>query len=170
MATKHSQSVVGDDIPSGDGLKIGIVVSRWNPEITEALLDGCKSTLMAHGVAESDLVVEHVPGSFELPLGARLLTAGKKLDAVICLGCIIKGETKHDEYIAQSVSNGLMQLGLMTSMPVIFGVLTPNNEQQARDRAGGALGNKGDEAAAAALQMVALKKSHGQTAHKIGFS
>ena len=170
MATKHTDSIITHDLPSGEGLKIGIVVSRWNTEITGSLLEACRQTLISNGVAEDDLVVEYVPGSFELPLGARLLAAGKKLDAIICLGCIIKGETKHDEYIAQSVANGLMQLGLMSSMPVIFGVLTPNTEQQAIDRAGGTLGNKGEEAAAAALEMVALKKTHGQTTQKIGFS
>ncbi len=169
MATKHSSEAHNQEIPDGTGKRFGIVVSEWNSEITESLLDGCRSTLEANGVATEDIIVEHVPGSFELPLGARILASGNKLDGIVCLGCVIKGETKHDEYISNAVANGIMQLGLMSSLPVIFGVLTPNNMEQALARAGGDLGNKGDEAAAAVLKMAALRKTHGSTKQKIGF-
>ena len=170
MATKHSDQNTSGEIPSGSGMRIGIVVSEWNWDITGALLEGCKSTLLNNDVSESDLFIEQVPGSFELPMGARILSSGKKLDAIVCLGCVIKGETKHDEYISQSVANGIMQLGLMLNTPIIFGVLTPNNQEQAQARAGGTLGNKGEEAAVAALRMADMKKTHGSTPHKIGFS
>lgn len=170
MATKHSDIHTSGEIPSGEGKRFGIVVSDWNSDITNALLNGCKETLTSNGVAEEDIHVERVPGSFELPMGARILSSGKKLDAIVCLGCVIKGETKHDEYISQSVANGIMQLGLMMNVPIIFGVLTPNNQQQAEARAGGELGNKGEEAGVTALRMAALKKAHGSAPHKIGFS
>lgn len=158
------------DVPSGKGMSIGIVVSDWNAEITGNLLDGCKQILTRQGVDEGSIIVQRVPGSFELPLGARLLTSSNKLDAVICLGCIIKGETKHDEYIAQAVSSGIMQLGLMSNIPVIFGILTPDNMDQARARAGGDHGNKGEEAAIAALRMAALRKASLGASKKIGYS
>ena len=170
MGTQHSKIMIQGDIPSGKGLKIGIVVSEWNSGITGSLLDGCQATLIKHEVAADDIVVEKVPGAYELPMGARLLSTGKKFDAIICLGCVIKGETKHDEYISNAVSNGLMQLSLMTNIPVIFGVLTPNNQAQAEARAGGELGNKGDESAVTAIKMATLKKEHGKSPHKIGFS
>ena len=170
MATKHSDIQTTGHIPSGEGKRFGIVVSDWNAEITNALLDGCKQVFTSNGVNEDDIHVERVPGSFELPMGARILSSGKKLDAIVCLGCVIKGETKHDEYISQSVANGIMQLGLMMNTPIIFGVLTPNNQEQAEARAGGKLGNKGEEAGVSALRMAALKKEHGSTPHKIGFS
>ena len=135
MATKHSAEAHNQDIPDGSGKRFGIVVSEWNNQITESLLDGCLATLEANGVSAEDIIVEHVPGSFELPLGARILASGNKLDGIVCLGCVIKGETKHDEYISNAVANGIMQLGLMSSLPVIFGVLTPNNMEQALPRA-----------------------------------
>ena len=169
MGTKHSSEISSKDLPDGTGMRFGIVVSEWNSEITNNLLQGCRGLLEAKGVSSEDIIIEHVPGSFELPVGARMIASGNKLDGIVCLGCVIKGETKHDEYIAQSVANGIMQLGLMSNMPVIFGVLTPNNMEQAIARAGGDLGNKGEEAAAAALKMAALKKTHGKAPHKIGF-
>ncbi len=170
MATQHSRNIRERQIPSGEGLKIGVVVSEWNSEITEKLLDGCRSTLIKHHVKAEDIVVQHVPGAYELPMGARLLASGQNFEAIVCLGCVIKGETKHDEYIAHSVARGLMQLGLMTNIPIIFGVLTPNNQAQAEARAGGQLGNKGEEAAVTALKMAVLKKELGKSPHKIGFS
>jgi 6,7-dimethyl-8-ribityllumazine synthase len=103
-------------------------------------------------------------------MGAKLLLSREKFDAIICLGCVIKGETKHDEYISQSVANGCMQLGLVANIPIVFGVLTPNTQMQAEERAGGSHGNKGIEAAGTALHMASLRKKYGTPPHKIGFS
>ena len=147
------------NLPDGSSFKIGIVVSEWNADITNALLEGAKETLLKAGVLEDNIEVLYVPGSFELPWGARQIMKPGKRDAVICLGCIIQGETKHDEYIASAVASGIMQLGLMSGIPVIFGVLTTNTEEQAKDRAGGKHGNKGTECAVAAIKMAALKRS-----------
>jgi 6,7-dimethyl-8-ribityllumazine synthase len=157
------------DLPDGSSLTIGIVVSQWNADITHALLQGAQETLKKAGVADHNIEVLHVPGSFELPWGARQIMKPGKRDAVICLGCIIQGETKHDEYIASAVANGIMQLSLMSGVPVIFGVLTTNSPEQARDRAGGIHGNKGAEAAAAALQMAVIKKGDTNTKKPIGY-
>jgi 6,7-dimethyl-8-ribityllumazine synthase len=156
-------------LPDGSSFKIGIVVSQWNHDITTALLNGAKETLLKAGVAESNIEVLSVPGSFELPWGARQLMKPDKKDAIICLGCIIQGETKHDEYIATAVANGIMQLGLMSGIPVIFGVVTTNTHEQALERAGGKHGNKGSEAAATALQMAVIKDGGKATRKKIGY-
>ena len=157
------------NLPDGSSLKIGIVVSQWNVDITSALLNGAKDTLKQAGVLDANIEILYVPGSFELPWGARQLMKPGKRDAVICLGCLIQGETKHDEYIASAVASGIMQLGLMSGVPVIFGVLTTNTEEQAKDRAGGKHGNKGSEAAAAALQMATLKSGDPNTKKPIGY-
>lgn len=138
---------------------IAIVVSRWNNEITDALLEGAKRTLLGAGVEESNISVSYVPGSFELPLGAQMAIRNQDVDAVICLGCVIQGETRHFDFICDAVANGIMSLGLQYHLPVIFGVLTPNNQQQAADRAGGKLGNKGEEAAVTVLEMIDLYDS-----------
>ena len=158
------------DIPALDDFKIGVVVSDWNSKVTDALRDGCLDLLRAKGVSEDNLHVIQVPGSYELPLGARLLDDKHNLDAVICLGCVVKGETRHDEYINQSVSNAIMQLGVMKSKPFLFGLLTCEDMQQAIDRSGGKHGNKGIECAVTAIQMVLLRKKLRQPGHKIGFS
>jgi len=157
------------NLPDGSSLKIGIVVSQWNADITTALLNGAKDTLKQAGVLDTNIEILYVPGSFELPWGARQLMKPGKRDAVICLGCLIQGETKHDEYIASAVASGIMQLGLMSGVPVIFGVLTTNTEEQAKDRAGGKHGNKGSEAAAAALQMASIKSGDPNTKKPIGY-
>lgn len=170
MASKKKNLSDISDIPSGEGKKIGIVVSDWNSAITENLLEGCKDALLNAGVREEDMKIVHVPGSFELPLAARLLQQGYKLDAIICLGCLIKGETKHDEYIAQAVASATMQLSVVSSTPVIFGVLTTNDYTQAEERAGGKHGNKGTEAAVTALKMAAVKAGLKGENKKIGFS
>ena len=134
--------------------KIGIIVSMWNEEVTSALEKGAVDTLVEGGVPKSNLLVFHVPGSFELPsAAAMLLDANENLDAVICLGCIIQGETRHFEFIAQAVANGIAKVGIEYTVPVIFGVLTCNTAEQATDRSGGKHGNKGVEAAATCLQM-----------------
>ena len=148
---------------------IGIIVSDWNEKITHSLFDACQETLLKHGLKEENLHTIQVPGAFELPKGAKILMTNESVDAVICLGCVITGETKHDQYISQSVANGIMNLNVVSSKPVIFGVLTPNDEQQAKDRAGGKHGNKGVEAAVTAIHMVNLKDQIGKGERKIGF-
>lgn len=148
-----------DTVPSGKGMKIGIVVAEWNPQITNALCQGAYDTLVANKVAKKDITVVHVPGSFELPTGAdTLLSSDTDYDAVICLGCVIQGETRHFDFICNAVSNGLVSLSLQDGRPVIFGVLTTNNMEQAIDRSGGKHGNKGVEAAVTAIKMVAMQK------------
>ncbi len=168
MASRHLSSKPVD-LPDGKPYKIGIVVAHWNNDITGALLIGAQSTLEHAGVLPENVEVLTVPGSFELPWGARQLLKADKKDAIICLGCIVQGETKHDEYIANAVANGIMQLSLASGVPVIFGVLTTNSYEQARDRAGGNLGNKGSEAAAAALQLAFIKSGDKSVKKKIGF-
>ncbi len=145
-------------VPAAEEMRFGIVLAEWNAHITHALYDGCYNTLLRHGAKEENIHTIQVPGSFELPAGARLLAARHKLDAVICLGCVIKGETSHNEYINHAVAIGLTNLSIASGQPFIFGVLTPNDETQALERAGGKHGNKGVEAAITAIRMAALKK------------
>ena len=147
------------DTPSGENFHIGIVVSDWNDKITHALYDGCLKTLVDSGVKDDKIKSIHVPGTFELPVGAKMLLAEDNFDAVICIGCVIKGETKHDEYISMSVAQGLINLSVISGKPIVFGVLTPNTMEQAEDRAGGKYGNKGVEAAITALKMADIKKN-----------
>jgi 6,7-dimethyl-8-ribityllumazine synthase len=144
-------------VPEGAGMRVGIVVSEWNREVTDKLAAGALSTLIKHGVKEEDIVVHHVPGSFELPLGAQFLANKVNVDAVICLGCVIQGETRHFDFICDAVAKGIIDLNIKHNIPFIFGVLTTNNQQQAIDRSGGKHGNKGDEAAIAAIKMIRLK-------------
>ncbi|TAF66975.1 MAG: 6,7-dimethyl-8-ribityllumazine synthase [Cytophagales bacterium] len=134
--------------------RFGIVVAEWNEAITGKLMEGAINTLKKHGVKDNQIVIHTVPGSFELSLGAQWLAQGDDLDAVICLGCIIQGETRHFDFIAHAVAQGITQVSLKYDKPVIFGVLTPDNQQQALDRAGGKHGNKGDEAAITAIKML----------------
>ena len=149
--------------------RIGIVVSEWNDQITNALFQGAMETLLKEGVKQENIVVKTVPGSFELTFGAQNLLEknrtwdsfsgggaffGTKLDAVICLGCVIQGETKHFDFICDAVANGITNVSLKYNKPVIFGVLTPDTMQQAIDRSGGKHGNKGVEAAITALKML----------------
>ncbi len=168
MASRDA-APASDQLPDGSGFRIGIVVSEWNSSITFALLEGAKSVLKKAGVADLNVEIQHVPGAFELPWGAKSLMKTEKKDAIICLGCVIKGETRHDEYIAQAVASGIMQLGLVSGVPVIFGVLTTENEKQAKERAGGKHGNKGEEAAITALRMAAIHSPQGSLKRKIGF-
>lgn len=153
---KNLSSYNKDEVPSGARSSFGIVVSEWNSEITDALLQGAIQTLLDNGTDERDIHIQHVPGAFELPFGASELSTKKKFDAIICLGCIIQGETRHFEFIASAVANGIMQVSLKEELPVIFGVLTTNDLQQAKERSGGKHGNKGVEAAITALKMTAL--------------
>ena len=145
-------------VPDASSMKFGIVVSEYNSEITSALLDGCSTTLKKYNAGDDAISIHFVPGAFELPCGAKLLVETKKIDAIVCIGCVIKGETKHDDFINHAIANGMIQLSIQSGIPVIFGVLTPNNLQQAKDRAGGKHGNKGVEAAVAAIKMVDLKR------------
>jgi 6,7-dimethyl-8-ribityllumazine synthase len=147
------------EFPGAPSYKIAIAVSEYHEKITLALRDGCVATLKKYGVSEKNIIVHLVPGAFELPLAAKWLYEKKKADAVICLGCVIKGETDHDKYINQAVAQGIMNLCLKTGAPFVFGLLTPNTIKQAEDRSGGKHGNKGVECAVAALRMLDLKGS-----------
>lgn len=144
-------------IPSAKNMKFGIVTSEWNSEITNSLLKGAFETLVKHGAKEKNILRKYVPGSVELTLGAQFMAEYADLDAVICLGCVIQGETKHFDFVCQSVTHGITELNLNYNIPFIFGVLTTNNLQQAKDRSGGKHGNKGDEAAITAIKMAHLQ-------------
>ena len=149
-----------NDIPKAGNWQVAIVISEWNPEITFALRDGAVDTLVKQGLPQKNIRIKYVPGSFEVPTAAQMmLEADSELDAVICLGCVIQGETRHFEFICNAVANGVMRLALDYNSPVIFGVLTTNDMEQARERAGGKHGNKGVEAAVACLKMLALERS-----------
>jgi len=156
------------NLPDATRLRIGIVVSEWNTTITEALFNGAYTTLTASGVDPTNIHRINVPGSFELTSGARFMASNHKVDAVICLGCVIQGETRHFEFICQAVANGLTNLNLASGIPFIFGVLTTDTEAQALARAGGKHGNKGIEAAITAIKMAALKTQNKED-RKIGF-
>jgi 6,7-dimethyl-8-ribityllumazine synthase len=158
MATTNLSSYNPELVPDAHEMRFGIVVSDWNNDITSSLLKGAEKTLKKHGVPGKDIIVKHVPGSFELTLGAQFLAEYDDLDGVICLGCIIRGETPHFTYICQSVTQGITQLNLDYNIPFIFGVLTTEDHQQAIERAGGKHGNKGVEAAVAAIKMAALQR------------
>jgi 6,7-dimethyl-8-ribityllumazine synthase len=153
----------------GSSFKVGIVKSMWNSDITNSLLNSCLKALKAHKVTEENIYSIEVPGAFELPTGAKLLAGKEKLDAIICLGCVIKGDTKHDEYISSAVASGIMMLSVSSGKPIIFGVLTTNTQEQAKERSGGKHGNKGEEAALTALTMIDLAKSLGHSKKEIGF-
>lgn len=157
MATKDLSQYDIHSVPSAEGMRFGIVVSEWNFEVTSALANGAVNILKKHGAADNDILVKYVPGSFELPLGAQFFAEMENVDAVILLGCVIQGETRHFDYICSGVTQGTMDLNLKYNKPFIFGVLTTDSLQQAKDRAGGIHGNKGDEAAVTAIKMVSLK-------------
>ena len=146
-------------VPSGEGKKFVVVVSEWNDEITSKLLEGTLVGLKQNSVAEKHVTVETVPGCFELPFAALRMAEVHKPDAVICLGCVIKGETPHFDYVCQAATQGVLQAGLTAKIPMIFGVLTVNTLEQALERSGGKYGNKGVEAAIAALKMTKYKTS-----------
>ncbi len=147
-------------VGSAADLKFAIVVSQWNAQITGALLNGAYKGLLDHGAKEENIELIEVPGSYELIAGSDIALRNQELDAVIALGCVIQGETRHFDFICQAVGTELAQVGLKHSKPVIFGVLTTDNLQQAIDRAGGKHGNKGEEAAITAIQMGLIHKSH----------
>jgi 6,7-dimethyl-8-ribityllumazine synthase len=153
MAGHHKSGTVKSKIDLSKK-KFAIVVADWNEEITEALYHGAVGSLKENGVVNENIIRKNVPGSFELSLGALWMAEEKKIDAVICLGCVIQGETPHFDYICQAVAYGITQAGLKSRKPVIFGVLTTLDKQQALDRAGGKYGNKGEEAALTAIRML----------------
>jgi 6,7-dimethyl-8-ribityllumazine synthase len=140
-------------------LRFAVVVARFNALITERLLEGTLATLRRYGVAEDAIDVVHVPGSFEIPLTAKAAALSGRYDGVICLGAVIRGDTDHYAYVAGGAANGIAAVGLETQVPVIFGVLTTENLEQAMDRAGGKAGNKGADAAVSAIEMVNLLKA-----------
>jgi 6,7-dimethyl-8-ribityllumazine synthase len=134
--------------------RFAIVVAEWNEEITEAMFEAARRSLINNGVKEKNIIRKNVPGSFELSLGGFWMAKEKSIDAVICLGCVIQGETPHFDYICQAVANGITNASLQTGKPIVFGVLTTLNKQQALERAGGKYGNKGEEAALTAIAML----------------
>lgn len=142
----------------GEGMTFGIVVADWNQQVTGKLREGAYNTLLQHGVRPEDIRVQAVPGSIELTLGAQLLAEHMQPDAVICLGCVIQGETRHFDYVCDSVTQGITELNIRYKLPFIYGILTTENQEQALERAGGKHGNKGDEAAVAAISMARMKK------------
>ncbi len=146
-----------DSIPDATGMKVGIVVSEWNESVTGALLDGAKSTLCKLGVHPDDIRVETVPGSFELIYGSQLMVK-TGVDAVIAIGCVIRGDTPHFDYICEGTTYGLARLNATQNIPVIYGLITTNDMQQALDRCGGRMGNKGDECAVTAIKMIAVSR------------
>ncbi len=143
----------------GTGLKIGIVVSRFNEFITSKLLGGALDTLERHGVSDEDIEVAWVPGAFEIPMTASKMAASGKYDAIVCLGAVIRGATAHFDYVAAEASKGIANVGLKTGLPVIFGVITTDTIEQAIERAGTRIGNRGSEAAEAAIETANLYKS-----------
>ena len=153
MATKNLSEYNIANVPDASNMCFGIVVSEWNSEITGALLDGCVSTLEKHGAIPENIHVKTVPGSFELIYGAHQMTLNDGFDAVIILGCVIRGETPHFDYICEGVTAGNARLNATSQTPIVYGLLTCNDEQQAKDRSGGRLGNKGDECAVVAIKM-----------------
>jgi 6,7-dimethyl-8-ribityllumazine synthase len=155
-AEKNLSEFSVNDLPDVSKKRFGIVVAEWNSEVTEALYAGAFETLLNNGVEPENIEKASVPGSYELSFGAQKMAQKADIDAVICIGCVIQGETKHNDYINHAVAQGLTNVSLKYDKPVIFGVLTPNNQQQAIDRAGGKHGNKGDEAAITAIKMLGL--------------
>jgi len=143
----------------GKGLKFGLVVSRFNEFLTKRLVEGAQDALLRHGVNQEDIEIAWVPGSFEIPLVAKKLAETKRFDAVICLGAVVRGGTPHFEYIAAEVTKGIAKVGLETGLPVIYGVLTADTLEQAIERAGTKMGNRGFDAAVEAIEMANLVKS-----------
>ncbi|WP_282068479.1 6,7-dimethyl-8-ribityllumazine synthase [Olleya namhaensis] len=156
MATTDLSAYDKASIPNGEQFRFGIVVSEWNGDITQGLLEGAKSTLLEHGVSPENIAVWDVPGSYELIYGCKKMQ-NQRVDAVIAIGSVIQGETKHFDFVCEAVAQGIKDLNVIDETPVIFCVLTDNNKQQSIDRSGGKHGNKGVEAGVAALKMAALR-------------
>ena len=162
MATelKNLSSYDPDSVPNGNGKRVAIVVSEWNRSITGNLLKGAYNTLVKFGVDSNDIIIEYVPGSYELTFGAKVMIEKANVDSVIVLGCVIQGETPHFTFVCDSVTEGTTKLNLNYDIPVILGLLTTNTQEQAIARSGGRHGNKGDEAAITALKMIELKERY----------
>lgn len=156
MATElHNLSNYDPNVtPSGENKRVGIVYAEWNSEITYALRDGAIKTLTDNGVNQADITLMSVPGSFEIIYGAAQMAKSKRFDSIIAIGCVIRGDTPHFDYICEGVTAGLSKLNVEYDTPVIFGLITTNNLLQAQERSGGRLGNKGDECAVTALHMM----------------
>jgi 6,7-dimethyl-8-ribityllumazine synthase len=154
--TKNLSIFSTEALPDVSNKRFAIVVAEWNAEVTEKLFEGAYQTLIANGVQLQNIVRANVPGSFELSFGAQVYAQKPDIDAVIALGCVIQGETRHFDFICDAVAHGITNVSLKYNKPVIFGVLTPNTQQQALDRSGGVHGNKGDEAAITAIKMLGL--------------
>ena len=155
-ADKNLSVFKTEGLPDISSKKFGILVAEWNTEVTEKLFEGAYQTLINNGASPENIERRNVPGSFELTLGAQWFAERRDIDAVIALGVVIQGETKHNDYINHAVAQGITNVSLKSGKPIIFGVLTPNNMEQALDRAGGVHGNKGDEAAITAIKMLGL--------------
>lgn len=155
-ANKNLSVFATEGLPNVSQRKFAIVVAEWNSEVTEALYEGAYHTLLQYGAVAPNIIRCNVPGSYELSLGAQWSAQQVDIEAIICLGCVIQGETRHFDFICNAVASGLTEVSLKYNKPVIFGVLTPDNQQQALDRAGGKHGNKGDEAAMTAIKMLGL--------------
>lgn len=158
-ANKNLSDYDKNTIPNAKDFRFGIVVSEWNDKITEGLYSGAEAALLDCGALENNLVRWNVPGSFELIYGAKKMIETQNVDVVIVIGCVIKGETMHFEFVCEGVTQGIKDLNVQTDVPVIFCLLTDNNEQQSIDRSGGAHGNKGTEAAIAAIKMADLRRN-----------
>jgi len=159
MATIHKNLSEQNNLPSAESMKIALVVAEWNSEITEGLKIGAIETLRQQNINEKNLSIYYVPGCFELPLGAQSILEKKEVDAVICIGCVIQGETKHFDFVCQGTTYGIQKVALKYNKPVVFCVLTDDNIEQSRARSGGKHGNKGVEAAATAIKMIALQSA-----------
>jgi len=161
MSSQHKNlsDFSGTEVPSASAYRFGIIVSEWNAEITNALYQGAYNTLITRGAKAQNILTFHVPGSFELTAAADILLKNRNVDAVICLGCVIQGETRHFDFICNAVASGITNVSLKYEKPVVFGVLTTNTMQQAIERAGGIHGNKGDEAAVTAIKMIRFSET-----------
>jgi 6,7-dimethyl-8-ribityllumazine synthase len=164
MATsgKNLSKVEWDKTPSAFPYKFGIVVSEWNDDITLNLAKGAETTLVKLGASKHNIIIHSVPGSFELPIATKWLAESGKVDAIIAVGSIIQGETRHFDFVCEAVAQGIKDVNLQTGIPVVFCVLTDNTHQQGLDRSGGKHGNKGVEAAVAAVKMAQLRADIGQ--------
>lgn len=156
MATAYHNLSSYDPATVADGsdMRIGIVVSEWNDNVTNALLDGACKTLLKHGVKQENILIDYVPGSFELIFGAKHMVENKEIDAVIALGCVVRGDTPHFDYVCSGVTQGIADMNIRYDIPFIFGLLTTDDMKQAEERAGGIHGNKGDECAITAIKMI----------------
>ena len=166
---KKLSNFEGSDVRNAENMKFGIVWAEWNHAITHGLMKGAYDTLIKYGAKADNIVTKTVPGAFELTLGAQYMAESGHVDAIICIGCVIQGDTKHFDFICDAVAKGITNLNLKYNKPFIFGVLTVNTMEQAQDRTGGKHGNKGDEAAVTAIKMLGLKNSFDAGKGRIGF-